>query len=335
MASAQEGGPVRADTGAPPGSASGVREPDHASVLIVNDAGEYLLHLRDHRPGIWEPGSWSLLGGGREPGDRSLEETARRELQEEAGLDLPVLEPLQVEHARRIDGAMVTIQIYVARWNGDPESLHLTEGVMLRWFAPEVVPRLRMSPSTLDLVRDHAARPPSGPRGAAAAAPHLPGARRQAPAPDTGQQAVPNVIGVHLHLENAQGEVLLGLRHPDSAYAGNTWHFLAGHCEQESAVSCLVREALEEAGLVIAPADVEFVHAVHLVHTPGGRPRMQLVFRARRWEGTPELREPDKCLAWQWWRPDALPEPLVPYARAAIDGIRAGRLYTEMGWGAR
>ncbi|MFF7187467.1 NUDIX domain-containing protein [Streptomyces sp. NPDC008222] len=316
MASAQEGGPVRADTSPPPGSASGLREPDNASVLIVNDAGEYLLHLRDHRPDIWEPGSWSLLGGGREPGDRSLQETARRELREEAGLDLPVLEPLQVEHATRGDGSTVTVQVYVARWNGDPESLHLTEGVMLRWFSPEVMPRLRMSPSTLHLVRGHAAR-------------------RQAPAPRAGQQAVPNVIGVHLHLENGQGEILLGLRHPDSAYAGNTWHFLAGHCEQESAVSCLVREALEEAGLVIAPADVEFVHAVHLVHTPGGRPRMQLVFRARRWEGTPELREPDKCLSWQWWRPDALPEPIVPYARAAIDGIRAGRLYTEMGWETR
>ncbi|GES33338.1 hypothetical protein San01_58260 [Streptomyces angustmyceticus] len=37
-------------------------------------------------PGTWEPGSWSLLGGGREPGDRSLEDTARRELWEEAGL---------------------------------------------------------------------------------------------------------------------------------------------------------------------------------------------------------------------------------------------------------
>ncbi|MFD3955391.1 MULTISPECIES: NUDIX domain-containing protein [Streptomyces] len=58
------------------------------------------MHLRDHLPGlIWEPGAWSLLGGGREPQDRSLEETVRRELREEAGLDLPVLEPYAVEIA--------------------------------------------------------------------------------------------------------------------------------------------------------------------------------------------------------------------------------------------
>jgi hypothetical protein len=53
-------------------------EPQNASALIYNPRGEYLLHLRDNIAGIWEPGSWSLLGGGREPGDASLEDTIRR-----------------------------------------------------------------------------------------------------------------------------------------------------------------------------------------------------------------------------------------------------------------
>ncbi|MFF9315806.1 NUDIX domain-containing protein [Streptomyces sp. NPDC014748] len=45
---------------------------------------------------------------------------------------------------------------------------------------------------------------------------------------------------------------------------------LAGHCEREGAVSCLVREAREEVGLVIEPNDVEFVHLVRLVDSPSG-----------------------------------------------------------------
>ncbi|MFJ8165503.1 NUDIX domain-containing protein [Streptomyces sp. NPDC096136] len=149
--------------------------------------------------------------------------------------------------------------------------------------------------------------------------------------PKAGGTSVPHIVGVHLYLEH-EGQVLLGLRHPDSAYAGGTHHFLAGHCEQESAVACLVREAQEEAGLVIDPADVELAHVVHMVDKPGDQPRVGFVFRARHWTGTPEVREPDRCVSWGWWPADALPEPIVPYTRAAIEGIRAGRPYTELGW---
>ncbi|MFJ3877843.1 NUDIX hydrolase [Streptomyces sp. NPDC090077] len=64
---------------------------------------------------------------------------------------------------------------------------------------------------------------------------------------------------------------------------------------------------------------------------PGDQPGTGFVFRARRWTGTPEVREPDRCVSWDWWPADALPEPVVPYARTAIEGIRAGRLYSEIG----
>ncbi|SDL00412.1 NUDIX hydrolase [Streptomyces indicus] len=140
------------------------------------------------------------------------------------------------------------------------------------------------------------------------------------------------ILGVHLHLEDADGRVLLGLRHPDSPFAGGMWHTLAGHCEQESATACLVREAEEEAGLLISPADVSFAHAVHLVDEPGGQPRIGFFFRAHRWQGSPDVREPDRCTRWQWWDPQALPDAVVPYTRAAIAHIKAGVTYAEMGW---
>ncbi|MFD9516165.1 NUDIX domain-containing protein [Streptomyces sp. NPDC059979] len=308
-------------------------EPVNASALIHDDEGRYLLHLRDDVPGIWEPGAWALLGGGREPEDASLEGTVRRELREEAGLALPVLEPFAVEWVTGTDGMAVPVQIFAGRWSGDPAELPLTEGVMLAWFHPATMPRLRLSPSTLDLVRRHAAAAP--PRLASRAGEVVrqspPAAPEQRPGRQVGRGSVPHVVGVHLYLER-DGRVLLGLRHPDSAFAGSTHHFLAGHCEQESAVSCLVREAEEEAGLIIDPDDVELAHLVHLVDEPGGQPRVGLVFRARRWQGTPEVREPDRCVSWGWWPADTLPHPVVPYTRAAIEGIRAGRLYTELGW---
>ncbi|MEU0659458.1 NUDIX domain-containing protein [Streptomyces lavendulocolor] len=86
------------------------------------------------------------------------------------------------------------------------------------------------------------------------------------------------------------------LRHPDWAYAGGSWQVLAGHCEAEAATACLVREAYEEAWLVIDPADAELVHTVHVQERRTDPPRIRLFFRARRWEGAPRLREPDKCV---------------------------------------
>ncbi|MFD3996106.1 NUDIX domain-containing protein [Streptomyces sp. NPDC058583] len=293
----------------------------NASAIIHDGQGRYLLHLRDaNKPWIWEPGCWSLLGGGREPQDRTLRDTIIRELAEEAGLTVTGLEPYAVEHVTSTSGTRVAIQLFTVLWTGDPAGLHLTEGVMLAWVSPEKFPYMTMLETTRALLEQHAAEHPAHAGSTA-------GAKGPAKAP---AGTVLHVVGVHLYLE-LDGRVLLGLRHPDSAYAGDFWHVLAGHCEAEAATACLVREAYEEAGLVIDPADVELVHTVHMVDQPG-EPRIQLFFRARRWEGTPELREPDKCVAWQWWNAKDLPEPTVSYTRAAIEGIQAGRTYTELGW---
>ncbi|MER5708611.1 NUDIX domain-containing protein [Streptomyces sp. NPDC002122] len=297
--------------------------PVNAGAVLHDGRGRYLLHLRDaNKPGIWEPGSWSLLGGGREPQDGTLLDTMRRELREEAGLEIADLRPYVVEHAIGTDGTRVAIQLFSGRWSGDPSTLPLTEGVMVAWVRPEKFPFMTMVPSTRKLLEQHAAEHPAP-------------AVRTGPAADSSAGApagtVPNIVGVHLYLER-DGHVLLGRRHPDAAYAGGSWHTLAGHLEAEAATVGLVREAYEEAGLVIDPADLELVHTVHMVDRPGGRPRIGFFFRARRWEGVPEVREPDRCVGWRWWRAEELPEPIVPYTRVAIEGIQAGRVYSELGW---
>ncbi|OQD57314.1 hypothetical protein BM536_004840 [Streptomyces phaeoluteigriseus] len=279
--------------------------PRQTAALLVNGRGQYLLHLRDaHRP-ICDPGAWSLPGGARE-GDETAEEAVARELLEETGLVLDGLTRYGV-----VDG---TIQVFLGRWDGDPARLSVTEGVMFAFFDAETTARLTMAPWAAEILALHRADGT------------LPPAR-----PVSGRGTVPNVVGVHLYLER-DGKVLLGLRHPDLSFAPLRHHFLAGHCELESAVACLVREAREEAGLEIGADDVELVHTVHVLDRPGTRPRLQLVFRARTWRGEPRVLEPDKCLGWEWWPLDALPEPMVGYARAAVEGIRDGRAYTELGW---
>ncbi|MEU9305563.1 NUDIX hydrolase [Streptomyces sp. NPDC048269] len=291
-------------------------EPRGTAALLVDSRGRYLLHLRDAHKNICDPGTWSIPGGARE-GTESSQDAVERELLEETGLAVP-LEELTVVDCLGPDGRTKgRIRVYLGAWDGDADELPCPEGVMFRHFDASTIPYLTMCPWTTEVIALHLAQAP---------------ARRPVPAPArAGARARLNVVGVHLYLEQ-DGKVLLGLRHPDSAFAASTHHFLAGHCEQESAVTCLVREAEEEAGLAIDPAQVELAHVVHMVDHPGGQPRVGLFFRARQWRGTPEVREPDRCVSWGWWSADALPHPLVPYTRAAIEGIRAGRLYTELGW---
>ncbi|MFE5550304.1 NUDIX domain-containing protein [Streptomyces sp. NPDC056534] len=126
------------------------------AALIVNDDEEYLLHLRDDMPGVVNPGTWSLLGGTRDADDVTMEATIARELAEETGLVLPGLRRFTLAH-NSWEGVSGYIQVFLGRWNGAPEALTLTEGVMLRWFPATMVHRLRMCPWAEDVIRLHEA----------------------------------------------------------------------------------------------------------------------------------------------------------------------------------
>ncbi|WP_406511092.1 NUDIX domain-containing protein [Streptomyces sp. NBC_00161] len=297
-------------------------EPRGTAALLVNAAGQYLLHLRDANKVICDPGTWSIPGGDRE-GEETCRQAVERELLEETGLSVP-LEPLTVVNAHGPTGDKGQIRVYVGTWDGDDSTLPCPEGIMFKWFPPETTAWLTMCPWTADVIALHQnTAPVPAPRSASA------------PARAGRSRTRPNVIGVHLYLERADGRILLGRRHPDVAFAGNHFHFLAGHLETEGAKAGLIREAEEEAGLIIAPEDLELAHTVHMLdegENTDGQPRLGLVFRARTWSGTPEVREPDKCVEWIWADPARLPEPMVTYTQVAIEAIGRGETYTELGW---
>ncbi|MEW1700806.1 hypothetical protein [Streptomyces sp. NPDC091278] len=108
---------------------------------------------------------------------------------------------------------------------GDPALLSLTEGVMPARVRPAKSPGMTMLPSTRAALEQHTAEHCAPPPDEADSAPTP--ARLPLPSPSPSG-TVPHVVGVHLCLER-DGRVLLGLRHPDSAYAGGTWHTLAVH----------------------------------------------------------------------------------------------------------
>ncbi|EFG04809.1 NUDIX domain-containing protein [Streptomyces clavuligerus] len=281
------------------------RPPANASALLHNSRGEYLLHLRDDIPGIREPGAWSLPGGGREPGDRDLEDTVRRELREEAALEPGPLEPFAVVHTTDDDGSALPVQIFTGQWDGDPGALPLTEGVMLRWFAPEILPRLRMSPVTRDVIRRHTA--PTAPAPDGAARPDTP--RTITSAPRTGRPPVPHAtLGVGIILHGPDG-VLLG-RH-----RRGTVELPGGAVEPgEPLTRTVVRKLAEETGLTAHEDGVQLLGL--LLDTAAGTTRATVAALVTSWDGEPADQPGETVGDWRWHRPDALPDGLfVPSAQ--------------------
>ncbi|MBF6216629.1 NUDIX domain-containing protein [Nocardia abscessus] len=137
---------------------------------------------------------------------------------------------------------------------------------------------------------------------------------------------------VDVHVLLLRGEELLLSRRRSADEFDGLWHLPAGKLEVgESALAAVVREACEEVGVVIDPADLRHVHTAHVVGS-GREARVGLFFEARRWSGEPVNREPDKSYELRWFPLANLPETLIPYPAAGIRGYRTGATYSQRGW---
>lgn len=128
------------------------------------------------------------------------------------------------------------------------------------------------------------------------------------------------------------GKVCL-LRRANTGYEDGKYCFPAGHKEPgETPTTAVCREATEETGLAIDPADVRLLHTMHrMCHGRVQDPdheRAALFFGATRWEGQPANIEPAKCDHMDWFALDALPE-MIPYMRDALERIKEGMPYSE------
>ncbi|MFE9322088.1 NUDIX domain-containing protein [Nocardia sp. NPDC052278] len=101
----------------------------------------------------------------------------------------------------------------------------------------------------------------------------------------------------------------------------------------EPITAAAAREAFEEVGVTIDPADLRVVHVVHVAGS-GPEPRLGVFLYASRWRGEPVNREPQKCAAVQWFSIGQLPDDIIEYPavgiRAYIDGKSAS--FSEQGW---
>ncbi|WP_424920151.1 MULTISPECIES: NUDIX hydrolase [unclassified Streptomyces] len=294
------------------------------AALLVDDAGRYLLHLRDANKPIWAPGQWAFPGGNTEPGE-TCDQAMARELYEETRLYVPGLAPfVMLETLDAADTLTNRVLVYLGTLNRPAHEIPLHEGIELRWTHAAETVHMAMEPGTAAAIQEHLRHP--HPR------PDTDGRPPTVRIPAVQEPRERSIVGAHLYLER-DGAVLLGRRHPDSVFAPSTWHLPAGHREaDESALACVVRETAEETGIVIAESDLSLVHTLDLRHPGSPVSRVQLFFAASRWHGEPRVLEPDRCTEWRWWPLQALPEPLVAYAATALTAIARGESYARTGW---
>lgn len=112
----------------------------HSVVAILLVGGRYALQLRDERPGIAEPGRWSLFGGVVRRGEDSAR-AIQRELHEELYLRVDDLEELwRVRYYSSFHRAVAKVVVFAGDVSGSWKRHRLGEGQRAALFTVDRLP---------------------------------------------------------------------------------------------------------------------------------------------------------------------------------------------------
>lgn len=142
------------------------------------------------------------------------------------------------------------------------------------------------------------------------------------------QQRFKAAVAVHLFL--MRGSEVLLLRRQNTGYQDGNYSVVAGHLDGgEQVRAAAIREAREEAGIAIDPADLSIVGVMHRTDMDE---RIDFFVTADQWSGEIVNAEPDKCSELAWYDLAALPENVIPYVRKALQNYRDGVWFDSVGW---
>lgn len=134
-----------------------------------------------------------------------------------------------------------------------------------------------------------------------------------------------------VYLVLRRGNKVLLLRRSNTGYQDGKYSIIAGHLDgDELAADGMVREAKEEAGIIVAPKSLKLVHTGHrLSRNEVGQERIDLFFEATQWQGEVTNAEPDKCDDLSWYPLDSLPDNMLPFVKLVLTDIAHGVNYSE------
>ena len=127
------------------------------------------------------------------------------------------------------------------------------------------------------------------------------------------------------------GKTLLSRRF-NTGWMDGKYGLIAGHIDGKEKVSdAMLREAFEEAGIRVPKKDLKPVKVLHRL-SDDGKEYMDFFFLAENWEGTPTIKEPNKCDDMSWFPIGSLPENTLPYVKHVLENYKDEIPFIESGW---
>jgi len=124
---------------------------------------------------------------------------------------------------------------------------------------------------------------------------------------------------------------ILLTRRANTGFFDGFYECPSGHIDgKETMKEAAIRELREEVGV---HAKIDDMQVVHVVHRYGNEyERVELYLIAKKWEGEPAIKEPDRCDDLKWFQINQFPENMVPKTKAALESYLRGEIYSEFDW---
>ncbi|MFZ5376932.1 MAG: NUDIX hydrolase [Patescibacteria group bacterium] len=139
---------------------------------------------------------------------------------------------------------------------------------------------------------------------------------------------IPAVFLVYLR----KNKILLA-RRQNTGYHDGDYSLVSGHVEAgESFTKAMIREAEEEAGLILFSEEIHVVHVQHRKSAWDGSERTDVYFLLKDSAKDPCNLEPKKCSELAWFGVNNLPDNVIGGVKRAIGSILKEQWYSEYGW---
>jgi 8-oxo-dGTP diphosphatase len=134
-----------------------------------------------------------------------------------------------------------------------------------------------------------------------------------------------------VHLLFYRNDQALLLKRQNTGFSDGMWSVIAGRMDGgEEVKAAAVREAQEEAGLILEESDLEVIGVLHR-NSPDSE-WIDFFLRVHSWREEPVNMEPHKCAELRWFPLGSLPENTIPFIKKALLRKDEPLWFDSRGW---